>query len=152
MLPITILNKSALPPSPEAGTASSSNDKHTPSASLSKPTYHPPRPSIEARDFFNSTTAVWKTQYIKHTKTRRAEENKAEPRRKTYWSRFFVIADIVPGKENVCLACDDEGRVTCLERGRYTWCKNGCLKVEKLGCDMVCDEGLIRREGNYCVK
>jgi hypothetical protein len=90
----------------------------------------------------------WKTKYIKHTKTRRVEESKAEPRRKTYWSRFFAVAE----KAEECLACDDEGAVTCLEKGRYTWCKGGCVRVMNLGCDMVCKNGVIKKEGKYCVR
>jgi hypothetical protein len=116
------------------------------------PSYpHPPRPSKEyykARDLSNSTTLTWKTKYIKHAKTRRVEESKAEPRRKTYWSRFFAVAE----KTGQCLACDEEGAVICLEKERYTWCKDGCVQVMKLGCDMVCKDGVIRGEGKYCVR
>jgi hypothetical protein len=51
----------------------------------------------------------------------------------------------------VCLACNDEGKVTCLEKERYTWCKDRCLRIERLGCDIVCKEGVVRRVRMFCV-
>lgn len=56
-------------------------------------------------------------------------------------------------REYECLACDVEGKVTCLANRRYAWCVDGCVSVEDLGCDMVCEgQGRIRKEGQYCVR
>jgi hypothetical protein len=68
--------------------------------------------------------------------------------------RPYCIQQYVRGKAvNTCLVCDVEGNVRCLENGRYAWCKDGCVVVEGLGCDMVCEgDGVIRKQGEYCVR
>ena len=120
--------------------------------------------SLTDFSFLHPTNLGWTTRYIdtavdsdkennapSTSIQKRAEESKARPRRMGYWSRFFAIAQPVVG--NKCLACDYEGQVTCLLNRKYTWCKGGCVVVEKLGCDMVCEgDGQIRKEGMYCVR
>jgi len=84
---------------------------------------------------------------------RRDEESKATKRRINYWTRFFAVADpLAPRAMEQCLACDEEGEVTCLPGGKYTWCTDGCVVTLKMGCDMICKQGTIRKEGNYCVR
>jgi len=82
----------------------------------------------------------------------RDEESKATKRRINYWTRFFAVAEPAKRVAKDCLACDQEDEVTCLPGGKYTWCTDGCAVTLNLGCDMVCEDGVIRKEGSHCVR
>jgi hypothetical protein len=113
----------------------------------------------------HSTTLRWKKRHIDTSafgetdnaipsaRTLPDEESKATKRRMNYWTRFFAVAEPLAARvAGPCLACDEEGEVTCLSGGKYIWCTGGCAITEELGCDMVCKEGVIRKEGKYCVR
>jgi hypothetical protein len=125
-------------------------------------------PSIKARDAATGVSDIstiqpsalnWKTRYMNTSSfagvkiATPSEESKASKRRVNHWFRFFAAAEPSVGRiMNECLACDREGEVTCLPARRYMWCTDGCAITEKLGCDMVCEDGVIRKEGEYCVR
>jgi len=111
----------------------------------------------------NSSILTLKTKYIIDASLFRSmdnatpsagrdEESKATKRRINYWARFFAVAEPAGRVREHCLACDQEGEVTCLPGGKYTWCTDGCAVTLNLGCDMVCKEGAIRKEGKHCVR
>jgi hypothetical protein len=125
-------------------------------------------PSIKARDAATGVSNIstiqpsalnWKTRYMNTSSfagvkiATPSEESKASKRRVNYWFRFFAAAEpSVRWIVNECLASDRDGEVTCLPARRYIWCTDGCAITAKLGCDMVCEDGVIRKEGEYCVR
>lgn len=175
-LPSTGTDTTASIPLPESNSTTTATAS---SSSTSRMSVHPRckaksvlslniEPSIKARDAATAVSNIstiqpsafnWKTIYMNTSSfagikiATPSEESKASKRRVNYWFRFFAAAEpSVRRIVNECLACDREGEVTCLPARRYMWCTDGCAITEKLGCDMVCEDGVIRKGGEYCVR
>lgn len=101
------------------------------------------------------------------TRSKRGEENSAQRRHKTFWSRLFVAAypqtpvqivrdedeaedqdDFTHGNEleNVkmeCVQCPKGRSIVCIDGGFYGYCDEGCAEPRKLKEGMKCVDGRI---------
>ena len=119
---------------------------------------------VQAQDVVVTTTSTFRTQVLepvgwagmdgalKYTKVRRGyglQANQATKRRKSLWSRVFAAAEPLSSapRDVGCISCDHNGAVICLNGTHYAICEEHCAVPWKLGTELRCVSGKVKREG-----